>query len=47
MSVKDNMTLSALKFFSTIFKLDHKREKESVEEYIEKFRVKTPSMEQK
>ena len=47
MSVKENMTLSALNFFSTLFKLEHKKEEASVEEYIGKFRVKTPSMEQK
>ncbi len=47
MSVKDNMTLSALKIFSTIFKVNHKSEKENVEDYIKKFRIKTPTMEQK
>ena len=47
MSVKENMTLSALNFFSTLFKLEHRKEEASVEEYIGKFRVKTPSMEQK
>ncbi|WP_300390647.1 ATP-binding cassette domain-containing protein, partial [Fusobacterium sp.] len=47
MSVKDNMTLSALNFFSNIFKLEHKKEESSVEEYIKKFRIKTPTMEQK
>lgn len=47
MSVKDNMTISALKFFSTFFKLEHGKERESVERYIEKFRIKTPTMEQK
>ena len=47
MSVKENMTLSALKHFSTIFKLDHKKEEKGVGEYIEKFKVKTPNMNQK
>lgn len=47
MSVKDNMTLSSLNFFSKVFKLEHKKEETSVKEYIEKFRIKTPTMEQK
>ena len=47
MSVKDNMTLSALNFFSSLFKLEHNKEEVSVNEYIEKFRIKTPTMEQK
>lgn len=47
LSVKENMTLSALKFFSTIFKIDHKKEKNEVDEYIKKFRIKTPTMDQK
>ena len=47
MSVKENMTLSALKFFSTFFKLEHGKEHGSVEEYIEKFKIKTPTMNQK
>lgn len=28
MSVKENMTLSALNFFSTLFKLEHKKKKQ-------------------
>ncbi len=47
LTVKENMTLSALKFFSSIFKVHHKAEKENVEDYIEKFRIKTPTMDQK
>ena len=48
MSVKENMTLSAMNFISSFFfKLDKKLEKESVEDYIEKFEIKTPTMEQK
>lgn len=47
MSVKENMTLSALNFISTFFKIDKNMEKKCVTDYIEKFRVKTPSMEQK
>lgn len=47
MSVKENMTLSAMNFISSFFKLDKKLEKESVEDYIDKFEIKTPTMEQK
>lgn len=47
MSVKDNMTLSALNFFSKLTGLEHKKERANVDEYVEKFRVKTPSIEQK
>ena len=47
MSVKENMTLSSLDFFSTLFKLDHGNEKKEVNDYIDKFRIKTPSMDQK
>lgn len=47
MDVKENMTLSALKMFSTLFKIHHKDEQKDVVDYIEKFRIKTPSMNQK
>lgn len=47
MSVKENMTLSALKRFSTLFKLEHSNETKIVDEYIKKFRIKTPHMSQK
>ncbi|MEG0584125.1 MAG: ATP-binding cassette domain-containing protein, partial [Cetobacterium sp.] len=46
LSVKDNMTLSSLDFFSTLFGLNKNKEKLSVKEYIEKFRIKTPSDDQ-
>jgi len=43
LSVKENMTLSSLKFFSSRLGLNKNAEKKSVDEYIEKFGVKTPS----
>lgn len=43
LSVKENMTLSSLKFFSKKLGLNKKLENNSVQEYIEKFSVKTPS----
>ncbi|MGL5175890.1 MAG: ribose ABC transporter ATP-binding protein RbsA [Cetobacterium sp.] len=43
LSVKENMTLSSLKFFSKKFGLNKKSENNSVQEYIEKFSIKTPS----
>ncbi|MCQ8213188.1 ribose ABC transporter ATP-binding protein RbsA [Cetobacterium somerae] len=43
LSVKENMTLSSLKFFSTRLGLNKNAENKSVDEYIEKFGVKTPS----
>lgn len=46
LSVKENMTLSALGSFSSLFGLNSKKERESVQEYIEKFRIKTPGMDQ-
>lgn len=47
MSVKENMTLSALDFFSSLFKLDHSKEKKEVEDYIDKFKIKTPNVNEK
>ena len=47
LSVKENMTMSSLGFFSTFFKIDKKSEKSSVEEYVEKFSIKTPTIDQK
>ncbi len=47
MSVKENMTLSALDFFSSLFKLDHSKEKKEVEDYIDKFKIKTPKVDEK
>lgn len=46
MNIRENMTLSALKFFSTPFKLSKEKERKSVNEYIKKFKIKTPSMAQ-
>lgn len=43
LSVKENMTLSSLKFFSGRLGLNKSAENKSVDEYIEKFGVKTPS----
>lgn len=43
LSVKENMTLSSLKFFSSRLGLNKNAESKSVDEYIEKFGVKTPS----
>lgn len=43
LSVKENMTLSSLKFFSSRLGLNKNTENKSVDEYIEKFGVKTPS----
>lgn len=43
LSVKENMTLSSLKFFSNRLGLNKSAENKSVNEYIEKFGVKTPS----
>ncbi|MGL6119484.1 MAG: ribose ABC transporter ATP-binding protein RbsA [Fusobacteriaceae bacterium] len=46
LNVKENMTLSSLKSFSSFLGLDKGKEKKQVQEYIEKFRIKTPSMDQ-
>lgn len=46
LSVKENMTLSAMNSFSNLFAINKRRERESALEYIEKFRIKTPSMNQ-
>lgn len=43
LSVKENMTLSSLKFFSSRLGLNKNAENKSVDKYIEKFGVKTPS----
>lgn len=47
LSVKENMTISSLGFFSTFFKINKKSEKNSVDEYVEKFSIKTPTIDQK
>lgn len=46
LSVKDNMTLSALKNFSTGLKIYHKNEIHAVDDYVELFNIKTPSTQQ-
>ncbi|MGL5989207.1 sugar ABC transporter ATP-binding protein [Cetobacterium sp.] len=43
LSVKDNMTLSSLKLFSKNFALNKILEAKSVDNFIQKFRIKTPS----
>lgn len=47
MSVKENMSLTALRYFSSASgSLKHKEEELAVGDFIELFKVKTPSMEQ-
>jgi ribose transport system ATP-binding protein len=47
LSVKENMSLSSLlKFENTYKKIDEKKEKIEVEEFISKFNIKTPTMDQ-
>jgi len=46
LSVKDNMSLCALKDLSTGWQLDHKAEATSVNDFIRLFNIKTPSMDQ-
>ncbi|MGL4981004.1 MAG: ribose ABC transporter ATP-binding protein RbsA [Fusobacteriaceae bacterium] len=46
LSVKENMTLSSIDNFSGFFGLNKQSEKKIVQEYIDKFRIKTPSMDQ-
>ncbi|MBS0848010.1 ribose ABC transporter ATP-binding protein RbsA [Citrobacter sp. JGM124] len=47
MSVKENMSLTALRYFSRASgRLKHKEEELAVSDFIELFNVKTPSMEQ-
>lgn len=47
LSVKENMSLSSLlKFENTYKKIDEKKEKVEVEEFISKFNIKTPTMDQ-
>lgn len=48
MSVKENMTLTALRYFSHAWgTLKRGEEKQSVDEFIAQFSIKTPSMEQR
>ncbi|OEF23192.1 ribose ABC transporter ATP-binding protein RbsA [Vibrio rumoiensis] len=46
LSVKDNMTLSALKHFSQGAQIQHKSEVMAVDDFIELFNIKTPTREQ-
>ncbi|WP_105901581.1 ribose ABC transporter ATP-binding protein RbsA [Vibrio gangliei] len=46
LSVKDNMTLSALKHFSKGIQIQHKSEVMSVDDFIELFNIKTPTRDQ-
>ena len=47
LTVRENITLACLKALSKYNFLDKKREKALSEEYIERMRIRTPSMEQK
>lgn len=46
LSVKENMVLSSVDKILSLVGIDKKREKEVVEDYIEKFKIKTPTMDQ-
>ncbi|MCA6222814.1 ribose ABC transporter ATP-binding protein RbsA [Photorhabdus antumapuensis] len=47
MSVKENMSLTALRYFSNKSgSLNHKKEQQAVNDFIKLFNIKTPSMEQ-
>lgn len=46
MSVKENMSLTALEYFSKAGCIDHKSEQMAVKDFIEMFNIKTPSPEQ-
>jgi len=47
LSVKENMTLAALKYFShSAGQIFHNKEREAVNQYIEAFNIKTPSRKQ-
>ena len=47
MSVKENTTLTTLKALSSFGFLNEKKQREIAEDYVQKLRVKTPSVEQK
>ncbi len=47
LGVGDNITLASLKNFSNRFHLDLKKEQKTVEEYIDKLNIKTPSSQQR
>ncbi|WP_455538757.1 sugar ABC transporter ATP-binding protein [Terrisporobacter sp.] len=46
LSIRENMTLSSLERISNSFVVDKNKEKERVNSYIDRIRIKTPSMEQ-
>ena len=46
MSVKENMTLPALQYFSSFWGLKHAAEQQAVSDFIRLFNIKTPSMQQ-
>ena len=46
LSIRENMTLSSLERISKSFIVDKNKEKERVNSYIDRIRIKTPSMEQ-
>ncbi|HDR1140886.1 TPA: ribose ABC transporter ATP-binding protein RbsA [Pasteurella multocida] len=46
MSVKENMSLTALAYFSKSIQIDHKAEQLAVGDFITMFNIKTPSQEQ-
>lgn len=46
MSVKENMTLTALNYFSSVWGLKHEVEQQAVQDFIRLFNIKTPGMQQ-
>ena len=46
LSIRENMTLSSLERISKSFVVDKNKEKERVNSYIDRIRIKTPNMEQ-
>jgi ribose transport system ATP-binding protein len=46
LSVKENMSLCALQYFSTGWQLNHQAESVAVKDFIDIFNIKTPSMDQ-
>lgn len=46
LSVKENMSISSLEKFGTLFKIDKSKEEHVVDDYIKKMSVKTPNMDQ-
>lgn len=46
MSVKENMTLTALNYFSSVWGIKHDAEQQAVNDFIRLFNIKTPGMQQ-